>query len=390
MPGTNLTRDEAQTRARLLSVDSYTVDLDLTTSEQTFATTTRIAFTCTEPGAETFVDLLNATIHELTLNGAALDPAEVYVDNRILLTGLADRNELVVRADCPYSRTGEGLHRFVDPVDDRVYTYTQFEVPDARRVYATFEQPDLKSVYTFNVTAPADWRVVSNAPTPEPESLDGDRAVWRFPQTEPMSTYITAVIAGDYHAEFATYEGKYGEIALGHYCRQSLVQHMDTDELVKLTKLGFEFFEEAFGYPYPCDGEVAVGHEVGDLGPVDRAGVEPQPDPAAVADVGGHVEAIRPRRDQALVRRRLEHHADDPVAVVVVEVVGERPPPHPEDRVVAAELALGLRQSRADLAQPLEAHESASASTAGSRSPSGSSIAISRASCARPRTSSLR
>ena len=76
-----------------------------------------------------------------------------------------------MRADCPYSRTGEGLHRFVDPVDDRVYTYTQFEVPDARRVYATFEQPDLKSVYTFNVTAPAHWLVVSNAPTPEPESL---------------------------------------------------------------------------------------------------------------------------------------------------------------------------------------------------------------------------
>src|SRR4051794_33436712 len=200
MPGTNLTRDEARTRARLLSVDSYTVDLDLTTSELTFSTTTTIAFTCTEPGAETFVDLVNATIHEIALNGAALDPSEVYADNRILLTGLEDRNELLVRADCPYSRTGEGLHRFVDPVDDRVYTYTQFEVPDARRVYATFEQPDLKSVYTFNVTAPADWRVVSNAPTPEPESLDGDRAVWRFPQTEPMSTYITAVIAGEYHA----------------------------------------------------------------------------------------------------------------------------------------------------------------------------------------------
>ncbi len=156
-----------------------------------------------------------------------------------------------MKADCPYSRTGEGLHRFVDPADSRVYTYTQFEVPDARRVYVTFEQPDLKSVYTFNVTAPAHWQVVSNAPTPEPESLGDDRAVWRFPQTEPMPTYITAVIAGEYHAEFATYQGKYGEIALGHYCRQSLVEHMDTDELLKLTRAGFDFFEEAFDFPYP-------------------------------------------------------------------------------------------------------------------------------------------
>ena len=251
MPGTNLTRDEAQTRARLLGVDSYTVELDLTTSETTFATTTTIAFTCTEPGAETFADLVGATIHEITLNGAALDPAEVYADNRIRLTDLQERNELVVRADCPYSRTGEGLHRFVDPVDDRVYTYTQFEVPDARRVFATFEQPDLKSVFTFHVTAPEGWAVVSNAPTPDPRPLGDGKAVWEFPPTERMSTYITALIAGEYHAEFATYHGKYGEIPLGHYCRQSLVDHMDTDELVKLTCQGFEFFEDAFDYPYP-------------------------------------------------------------------------------------------------------------------------------------------
>ena len=251
MPGTNLTRDEAQTRARLLGVDSYTVELDLTTSEKTFATTTTIAFTCTETGAETFADLVGATIHEISLNGAALDPSEVYADNRIRLDDLQERNELVVRADCPYSRTGEGLHRFVDPADGRIYTYTQFEVPDARRVYATFEQPDLKAVFTFHVTAPADWLVVSNAPTPEPEPLGGGKAIWKFPPTERMSTYITAVVAGEYHAEFASYQGKFGEIPLGHYCRQSLVEHMDTDELVKMTCQGFAFFEEAFDYPYP-------------------------------------------------------------------------------------------------------------------------------------------
>ncbi len=251
MPGTNLTRDEAQTRARLLSVDSYTVELDLTTSETTFATTTTISFTSTESGAETFADLVGATIHEITLNGVALDPAEVYADHRIRLADLRERNELVVKADCPYSRTGEGLHRFVDPADDRVYTYTQFEVPDARRVYATFEQPDLKSVFTFHVTAPDSWVVVSNAPTPEPEPLADGKAAWHFPTTERMPTYITAVIAGEYHAEFDTYRGANGDIPLGHYCRQSLVEHMDTEELVKMTSQGFAFFEEAFDYPYP-------------------------------------------------------------------------------------------------------------------------------------------
>ncbi len=251
MPGTNLTRDEAQARARLLSVVSYTVELDLTTSEVTFASTTTIRFTSSETGAETFADLVGATVHEVTLNGTSLDPDEVYADHRIRLTDLQPDNELVVRADCRYSRTGEGLHRFVDPVDDRVYTYSQFEVPDARRVFATFEQPDLKSPFTFHVTAPEGWKVVSNAPTPEPEPLGAGKALWRFPATERMSTYITAIIAGEYHAEFATYSGKHGEIPLGHYCRQSIVEHMDTEELVKLTSQGFEFFEEAFDFPYP-------------------------------------------------------------------------------------------------------------------------------------------
>ena len=125
-----------------------------------------------EPGAETFADLVDAIVHEITLNGESLDPATAYADSRIALPGLQADNELVVRADCTYSHTGEGLHRFVDPVDDRVYLYSQFEVPDARRVFTTFEQPDLKAPFTFNVTAPDHWKVVSNSPTPEPEPLD--------------------------------------------------------------------------------------------------------------------------------------------------------------------------------------------------------------------------
>jgi aminopeptidase N len=255
MPGTNLTRDEAATRAALLDVTSYSIDLDLTTGDTHFGSTTTIEFTCAQPGSETFADLVDATVHEITLNGQPLDLG-AYEDNRIALTGLEADNTLVVRADCTYSRTGEGLHRFVDPADDRVYLYSQFEVPDARRVYTTFEQPDLKAPYTFTVTAPAHWKVVSNAASPLPEPVDGDgdgiaKAVWRFAPTQPMSTYITALVAGEYHEVHYTYEGATQNIPLGLYCRQSLVEHLDADELIKVTEQGFRFFEEAFGYPYP-------------------------------------------------------------------------------------------------------------------------------------------
>ena len=252
MPGTNLSREEAATRAALLDVTSYSIDLDLTTGDTVFGSTTTLSFTCSEPGASTFADLVGATVHEITLNGAPLDTAS-YADSRIPLPDLAADNVLVVRADCTYSHTGEGLHRFVDPVDDRVYLYSQFEVPDARRVFTTFEQPDLKSEFTFHVTAPDHWVVVSNAPTPEPESLGEGKAVWRFPTTKRMSTYITAVVAGEYHGVFDTYEGKFGTIPLGHYCRQSLVEYLDRDELVKITRQSFEFFEEQFAFPYPFE-----------------------------------------------------------------------------------------------------------------------------------------
>jgi aminopeptidase N len=251
MPGTNLTREEAQTRAALLDVDSYSVDLDLTTGYTTFASTTVIRFSCREPGASTFADLVGATVHEIALNGRSLDPAEVYADSRVRLDRLQAENELRVVADCAYSRSGEGLHRFVDPADDRVYLYTQFEVPDARRVYTTFEQPDLKSVFTFTVTAPEGWTVISNAETPEPTPRGDGRATWSFPPTERISTYITALVAGEYHTDQATHEGPHGTIRLGHYCRQSVRPFLDVDELLEVTRQGFAFFEEAFGHPYP-------------------------------------------------------------------------------------------------------------------------------------------
>ncbi len=256
MPGTNLTRDEAATRASLLDVTSYAVDLDLTAAadptRRTFGSTTTVAFTCREPGAATFADLVGATVHEITLNDAPLDPA-TYADSRIPLPGLQAENVLVVRAECTYSNSGEGLHRFVDPADDRVYLYSQFEVPDARRVFTTFEQPDLKSVFTFRVAAADHWKVVSNAPTPEPEPLGEGTATWSFPPTKRLSTYVTAIVAGEYHAVFDTYRGEHGEIPLGHYCRQSLVEHLDREELVRMTSQSFAFFEREFGYPYPFE-----------------------------------------------------------------------------------------------------------------------------------------
>ena len=253
MPGTNLTREEAHQRARLLTVDSYEIDLDLSAAAKgdTFPSTTLVRFDCAEPGASTFIDLVAPTVREVVLNGAALDPQEVFQDSRIALPALAERNELKVVAECAYTNTGEGLHRFVDPVDQETYLYTQFEVPDARRVFASFEQPDLKATFQFTVAAPAGWQVVSNSPTPEPEAADGTAKRWRFAPTPRVSSYVTALIAGPYQAVHSSYRSGAREVPLGIYCRPSLAEYLDAEAIFEVTRLGFAWFEEQFDHVYP-------------------------------------------------------------------------------------------------------------------------------------------
>ncbi|MFE3200944.1 aminopeptidase N [Embleya sp. NPDC055664] len=252
MPGTNLTRDEARERARILTVDSYDVTLDLTGTGATFPSTTVVRFGCTEPGAATFVDLIAPEVHEITLNGKALDVDAVFADSRIALADLAESNELRVVASCAYMNTGEGLHRFVDPVDGKTYLYTQFEVADARRVFANFEQPDLKATFAFTITAPSEWRVVSCSPTPEPTAGSDGASVWAFEPTPRISTYITALVAGHYHAVHDSYTAADGTVVpLGVYCRSSLAPHLDADAIFDVTKQGFDYFLGQFDFPYP-------------------------------------------------------------------------------------------------------------------------------------------
>ncbi|MFJ6215244.1 aminopeptidase N [Streptomyces sp. NPDC092296] len=254
MPGTNLTREEARTRAQLLHVDAYDIELDLGGARDggTYRSTTVVRFTAREPGAASFIDLVAPAVHEVVLNGTALDPAEVFAESRIALPSLAAENELRVVADCAYTNTGEGLHRFVDPVDGETYLYTQFEVPDARRVFASFEQPDLKAEFRFTVTAPAGWTVVSNSPTPEPVAGEAEGTQrWAFAPTPRISSYITALITGPYVGVFDAYRDGDQTVPLGVYCRPSLREFLDAEQIFEVTKQGFAYFQERFDQVYP-------------------------------------------------------------------------------------------------------------------------------------------
>ncbi len=258
----NLTRAEAQDRATKLSGVSYTVALDLTpssdrppgpvTGDETFLSDTTVRFQGNLVGLSTFIDLDAVNVREATLNGRVI-PVESYdkAKSRIPLRGLLANNVLRVVADCAYQHTGVGMHRFADPTDGKVYLHTQFEPYDAHRVFTCFDQPDIKARFGLTITAPTDWTVVSNSPSTRQDPsgpLSGDQGnVWSFSPTEVISTYLVAVVAGPYHEVRQTH----GQVDMGIFCRESLAQYLDAEELFTLTRQGLDFFEEEFDYPYP-------------------------------------------------------------------------------------------------------------------------------------------
>ena len=245
----NLTRDQAVERAALVTVDNYRIDLDLTDGdgkpgERTFRSVTTVTFDALA-GADTVIDIAAGTVRSATLNGRELDVSGYDESTGIALSGLAEHNVVVVDADCHYSNTGEGLHRFVDPVDGEVYLYSQFETADAKRMFACFDQPDLKATFDVKVTAPQHWQVVSNGAT-----VSGDGGVHTFATTPRMSTYLVALIAGPYARWDDVYRDEHGEIALGIFCRATLAEFMDAERLFTQTKQGFGFYHKNFGVPY--------------------------------------------------------------------------------------------------------------------------------------------
>jgi aminopeptidase N len=259
-----LTRNEAEERARAIAnVNRYQIHLDVTDGigqpgQSTFRSTTTVEFTAAPGTGSSFIDLIASEVRSATLNGKDVDTSGVEKDGRIHLTGLTGHNVLVVDALCSYSNSGEGLHQFVEQPDgddkqnhdEKVYLYTQFEPADARRVFACFDQPDLKAQFDITVTAPTDWKVISNGSESKPEP-DGGATKHTFATTKRMSTYVVAFIAGPYRCWEDSYSDHFGSVPLRIFCRESLQKSMDAPAVFDLTKKCFAFYHSNFQVPYP-------------------------------------------------------------------------------------------------------------------------------------------
>ena len=248
MSGTNITQIEAAERSELIKVSSYKIDLDLTTGAETFLVKTTVEFAGLKPGATTFIDCVGKRVISAKLNGADFDPK--FDGESIFLPALAAENILEIEHEGIYSHSGEGLHRFVDPADNEIYLYTQFETGDARRMYACFDQPDQKATFTISTITPKHWEVISNYGIEATKDLDGDRKHIQFATSQVISTYVTAIVAGPYMSVHDEYKGE-KTIPLGIYARKSFFKHVDAENIFEVTKQGFAYFEKTFGLAYP-------------------------------------------------------------------------------------------------------------------------------------------
>ncbi|KOT51070.1 aminopeptidase N [Streptomyces rimosus subsp. rimosus] len=242
-----LTRDEAQTRARLLDVHHYTVDIDLTHGADHFRSRAAVRFSARIPG-DTFIDVKPTELRSATLDGRPLAP-DTLDGNRLPLPDLtAGEHELLVETTMPYSHTGEGMHRFTDPADGETYVYSQLFMGDVQRVFAAFDQPDLKAVFELTVTAPTGWTILGNGIATR---QDGAANRWTLAPTPPISTYLVAVAAGPWHSVHTEHAG----LPFGIHCRRSLAPYLnaDAEEILDITRRCYDRYHTLFDEPYPFD-----------------------------------------------------------------------------------------------------------------------------------------
>jgi len=270
MPGINISRSEALERSEHLAVDSYNVFLDVSKAGDTFTATSTVKFSCKTPGYNTFIDAVALRIISATLNGQSVDTS-TFDGQTLFINNLAAENELTIEAEVAYSNTGEGLQKSVDPADNEIYLYSQGETAHIRKMYPCFDQPDLKATFTLSVLAPSHWEVLSNNPVGS-SRVEGPNTFWEFTTTPRISTYITALVAGPYHHVHDEYVGE-KVVPLGIYCRKSLAESLDPEEIFQNTKEGFAYFEKIFGLAYPFEKYDQVAVVDFNWGAMENAGV---------------------------------------------------------------------------------------------------------------------
>jgi len=246
-----LSQQQAFKRSERVSNVAYQLGFKLT-GEEYFSASSTINFDLKDTKTPLTLDLNQAQLTSLIINGIPLNTEQltqsynnwfITLDNSKLIQG---KNTITVNFIRKHSTNGEGLHRFEDPVDGKVYLYSHFEPAAAQQMFALFDQPDLKATFEMTVSAPNSWTVFS-ATKEATKTPQGENTLWNFPKSIKLSPYNFSLHAGPYKM----WQDNTGKYPLRLFARQSVANQITPSHWFTYTKQGFEFFDDYFGIDYP-------------------------------------------------------------------------------------------------------------------------------------------
>ena len=250
-----LTQEEAVTRFRQVARPHYLLWFGLDADSKDFDGRAVIQFElrpkAKEAGKSLFVDLKDARIKSVVLNGVAISEPN-YDGNRITFPinqFTSGSNRLEIAYTRTFAEDGLGFHRFVDTEDQQTYVYTHFEPYYANRAFPCFDQPDLKGTFETTITAPDNWTVISNSTEQDVSTVDGRKA-WHFAKTPTISTYLFAIAAGPFKV-FKHKARSSESIPMRVFARASVAKNVDAPNWFSITEAGLDYYGTLFGYPYP-------------------------------------------------------------------------------------------------------------------------------------------
>ncbi len=233
-----------------LSNVSYNLSITLDAASDIFTGTVQIGLDLDPDNVSPMtIDFEAGEVLSLMINGV---PAR-WDYQRWFLTIEADqlssgRNDIIINFRRPFTTDGDGLHKFIDPINGEVYLYTNFEPYNANRLFPHFDQPNLKAPFTLDVTAPARWQIISN--WRETKITDqGETKHWQFPATPPLSSYLYALHAGP----FTVWEESAEDILMRIFSRNSLARYVDPEEWFEPTRSFLAFYQEYYDVQYPIN-----------------------------------------------------------------------------------------------------------------------------------------